>query len=578
MSCSCKRSRSQYLRTVNYQGDGLRAGMQWDDSDLGKMQILIDTVHGDSHPGSSHLGGLADEAKIGVYETQGKPAVYAVTDICDGIAMAHDGMNYSLASREIMSFMFEIHALASPYDGAIFMASCDKSVPAQLMTMLRLDMPAIHVCGGSMLSGPEYMSSEILYGAGDKYAKGNLSEQELMYYSRNCCPSAGACQFIGTASTMQCMAEALGLALPGNALAAAYTTHLTRFARRSGRQITENVQNSLIPRKFITKESFMNALMVHAALGGSTNALLHLPAIAREVGISIEQQEFDAVNREVPVLVSLKTGGQWPTDLFWYAGGVPALMRELKDILYLDAMTVTGKTVGENLEQLAAAGWFAEVNSYLTNYKISAGDIVKTRQKPVKPQGNIKILKGNLAPEGAVIKLSGVDEAIHNFIGTARVFDSEETAVADLLAGKIGPKTALFIRFEGPKGSGMPEMLRTTEALWNMPELASSVALFTDGRFSGATRGPAVGHIAPEGVAGGPIAYLEDDDLIKMDVAARTLDIVGIKGKPATPEAVAAILAERKKTKVFPVKETTPLLRLYKKLARTCTEGAGLEI
>ncbi|WP_371374028.1 dihydroxy-acid dehydratase [Sporomusa aerivorans] len=576
MSCGC--SRSQYLRKVNYQGDGLRAGTQWDETDLGKLQILIDTVHGDSHPGSSHLGGLADEAKIGVYQSQGKPAVYAVTDICDGIAMAHDGMNYSLASREIMSYMFEIHALASPFDGSVFMASCDKSIPAQLMTMLRLDMPTLHVCGGSMLSGPNYMSSEILYGAGDKYAKGNLSEQELMYYSRNCCPSVGACQFIGTASTMQCMSEALGLSLPGNALAAAYTTHLTRFARRAGRQIIDNVKNSLIPRQFISKKHFLNALMVHAALGGSTNALLHIPAIAREVGIVIDPQDFDAVNREIPVLVSLKTGGQWPTDLFWYAGGVPAVMRELKDSLYLDAMTVTGKTVRENLEQLAATGWFSEVNSYLTNYRLTAGDIVKPRVSPVKPQGNIKILTGNLAPEGAVIKLSGVDEAIHNFIGTARVFDSEETAVAALLAGDIGPGTALFIRFEGPKASGMPEMLRTTEALWNMTELSSSVALFTDGRFSGATRGPAVGHIAPEGVEGGPIAYLEDDDLIKMDVAARTLDIIGLQGEQATPEEVAAALAERKKNKVFPEKETTPLVRLYRKLARKCTEGAGFDV
>ncbi|WP_188400091.1 dihydroxy-acid dehydratase, partial [Sporomusa sp. GT1] len=274
----------------------------------------------------------------------------------------------------------------------------------------------------------------------------------------------------------------------------------------------------------------------------------------------------------------LKTGGQWPTDLFWYAGGVPALMRELRDMLYLDAMTVTGKTVGENLDELEATGWFAEVNSYLSNYKLQAGDIVKTRKSPVKPQGNIKILKGNLAPEGAVIKLSGVDEAIHNFTGTARVFDSEEEAVEQLLAGKIGPNTAIFIRFEGPKGSGMPEMLRTTEALWNMPELSSSVALFTDGRFSGATRGPAVGHIAPEAVEGGPIAYLEDGDIIHMDVAARTLDIVGINGREAVPQEVAAVLAERKKTKVFPVKDTTPLLRMYKKLARTCTEGAGLDI
>ncbi len=253
-------------------------------------------------------------------------------------------------------------------------------------------------------------------------------------------------------------------------------------------------------------------------------------------------------------------------------------MRELKDILCLDAMTVTGQTVGENLYQLEQTGWFKEVNSYLANYKVSASEVVKTRQDPVKPQGNIKILKGNLAPEGAVIKLSGVDEAIHNFTGNVRVFDSEEEAVAELLAGKISPKTAMFIRFEGPKGSGMPEMLRTTEALWNMPELASSVALFTDGRFSGATRGPAVGHILPEAIEGGPIAYLEDGDIIKMDIAARTLDIVGLNGVPATAAEVEAALNERKKTKVFPVKEATPLLRMYKKLARKWIDGAGLDI
>lgn len=570
--------RSQLLRTVNYQGDGLRAGTLWDENDLGKPQILIDTAHGDSHPGSVHLGRLAEEAKISVYESQGKPAVYTVTDMCDGIAMAHDGMNYSLVSREIMAFMYEIHVLASPFDGCILMSSCDKSIPAQLMTMLRIDLPIIHVCGGSMLSGPGYMSSEILYGAGDKYAKGELSCKDLMYYTMNCCPSAGACQFIGTASTMQSVSEAMGLSLPGNALVPAYTAHLTRYARRAGRQIMENVKNGIVPCRFVTKKNFINAMIVHAAVGGSTNALLHLPAIARELGITIEQSEFDKINREVPVLVSLKTGGQWPTELFWYAGGIPGVMREVKDILHLDAMTVTGRTVGENLDQLEEAGWFKEVNSYLVNYHVEAENIIKNRQKPVKPQGNIKILKGNLAPEGAVIKLSGVDEAIQNFYGKARVFDSEEEAVAALLNGSIGPNTALFIRFEGPRGSGMPEMLRTTEALWNMPELSKSVALFTDGRFSGATRGAAVGHITPEAAEGGPIAYLEDDDIIKMDVAARTLEVVGLRGQLAGLEEVALAFEARKSGKKLPVRDGSPVLRLYKKLALGCSQGGGLEV
>ncbi len=576
MSCNCNRSQS--LRKVNYQGDGLRAGTLWDECDLGKLQILIDTAHGDSHPGSVHLGKLAEEAKLSVYEAQGKPALYSVTDICDGIAMAHDGMNYSLVSREIMSYMYEIHALASPYDGAVFMSSCDKSVPAQLMTMLRVDLPSIHVCGGSMISGPSFMSSEILYGAGDKYAKGEISDNELMYYSMNCCPSAGACQFIGTASTMQSMSEALGLSLPGGALAPAYTAHITRYARAAGRQVIANVKNCLKPRQFMTKKNFLNAMMVHSAIGGSTNGLLHLPAIAREIGIEIAPQDFDQINREIPVLVSLKTGGEWPTDIFWYAGGIPGIMRQLKDLLYLDVMTVTGKTLGENLDNLEAAGWFHEANSYLTNYKLSASEIITTRQKPTKPQGNLKILSGNLAPEGAVIKMSGVDEAIQNFTGNARVFDSEEEAVAELLNGGIQPHSAVFIRFEGPRGSGMPEMLRTTEALWNMHELSKSVALFTDGRFSGATRGPAVGHISPEAAEGGPIAYIEDGDIIKMDVAARKLDIVGIKGQPASAEEVAKVFAERKAVKKLPVKDATPVVRLYRKLAIGCNKGGGLDV
>jgi dihydroxy-acid dehydratase len=571
MSC-----RSQYLRKVNFQGDGLRAGTCWDEEDLAKPQILIDTAHGDSHPGSVHLGRLAEEARLAVTESRGKAALYAVTDMCDGIAMAHDGMNYSLVSREIMAFMYEIHALASPFDGCVFMASCDKSIPAQLMTMLRLDLPSVQVPGGAMLSGPDFMSSEILYGAGDRFAKGEMTQQELAYFTMNCCPSAGACQFMGTASTMQTMSEALGLALPGNALVPAYSMHLSRFARQAGRQIVANVSRDLRPRRFVTKKNFLNAMIVHAALGGSTNALLHLPAIAHELGIAISQEDFDAVNRRTPVLVSFKTGGRWPTELFWYAGGVPAVMRELGDMLHLDAMTVTGRTVGENLADLEAAGWFAAVQSYLVNYRVSAAEIIKTRQDPVKPQGNIRILKGNLAPAGAVIKLSGVDEAIHNFQGEAKVFDSEEDAVAALLRGGIGPGTAVFIRGEGPKGSGMPEMLRTTEAFWNMPELSRCVALFTDGRFSGATRGPAVGHIAPEAAEGGPIAYLEDGDLIRMDVAARRLDVVGIRGESLPPEEIARVFAVRREKNALPPARTdTPVLRLYKKLALGTDRGGG---
>lgn len=568
--------KSQMLRQVNFQGDGLRMGTLWNEKDLSKPQILIDSAFGDSHPGSKHLDKLVEAAKISVYEHQGKPMCYTVTDICDGIAMAHDGMNYSLASRDIMAFMYEIHALASPIDGAIFIASCDKSVPAQLMAMLRLNLPAIQVPGGSMLSGPSYMSSEILYGCGDRVLTGKMGLKELGYYTRNCCPSAGACQFMGTASTMQSMSEALGLALPGNALAPAYSNLILQYARQAGRQLMELVKQNLKPRDIVTYKNFENAIIVHAALGGSTNALLHLPAIAKEVGIKIDPGLFDRINREVPILVSLKTGGQWPTELFWYAGGIPAIMRELKDLLHLDALTVTGKSVGENLRDLEESGFFNEVNSYLANYNLTPEQIIKTRTNPVKPQGNIIILQGNLAPEGAVIKTSGLAPEMYCFTGQARVFDSEEAAVAALLADQIVQGDVIVIRFEGPQGSGMPEMLRMTEALYTRPELARQVLLITDGRFSGATRGPAVGHVTPEAYTGGPLAYLKDGDLIRMDIAARRLEVIGIGGQAKEPAEVEAVFAERRKNTVLPQKESTGVLRLYRRLATSVAEGATI--
>ncbi|SHI54721.1 dihydroxy-acid dehydratase [Desulfofundulus thermosubterraneus] len=568
--------KSQMLRQVNFQGDGLRMGTLWDEKDLAKPQILIDSAFGDSHPGSKHLDKLVEAARISVYEHQGKPICYTVTDICDGMAMAHDGMNYSLVSRDIMAYMYEIHALATPIDGAIFIASCDKSIPAQLMAMLRVNMPAIQVPGGSMLSGPDYMSSEILYGCGDQVLTGKMGLKELGYYTRNCCPSAGACQFMGTASTMQCMSEAMGLALPGNALVPAYSNLIVRYARQAGRQLMELVRQNLRPRDIVTHKNIENAIIVHAAISGSTNALLHLPAIAKEAGIKIDPDLFDRLNRKIPVLVSLKTGGQWPTELFWYAGGVPAIMRELKDFLHLDALTVTGKTVGENLRELEKSGFFTEINSYLINYNLTPDAIIKTCNNPVKPQGNIVILKGNLAPAGAVVKTSGLAPEMYCFTGRARVFNSEEDAVAALLADQIVPGDVIIIRFEGPQGSGMPEMLRMTEALYTRPELAQQVLLITDGRFSGATRGPAVGHVTPEAYTGGPLAYVKDGDLIRMDIPARRLDVIGTEGQVKDPAEIEAVLVERSKNAVLPQKESTGVLSLYRRLATSVAGGATI--
>ena len=570
--------RSQYLRAINAQGDSLRLGTGWNVDDLTKPQVLIDSVHGDSHPGSYHLNQLVEAAKIGVYEKGGKPGVFTVTDMCDGVAMAHDGMNYSLVSREIIAAMVEIHALASPYDAIILLSSCDKSVPAHLIALGRINLPGIHVCGGSMLPGPGFLSSEILYEYGDHYQTGKIDYQELLYYQNQTCPTCGACQFMGTASTMQVISETLGLALPGNALMPATINRITQIANQAGKQVLELLKKGITPAKILTREAFENAIMVHAAVSGSTNALLHLPVIARQVGITLEPELFDQLHRKIPVLVSMKTSGKWPSQLLWYAGGVPAIIREIKEFLHLDTLTVTGKTLGENLIDLEKSGFFRETTSFLENYKLTAGDIIQTVAKPYKPGGGLAILKGNLAPEGAVVKHAAVAPEMHRHTGPAKPFNSEEEAVAAILGGRIAPGDVVIIRYEGPKGAGMPEMLRTTEKIYNNPELVASTALVTDGRFSGASRGPCIGHVSPEAAAGGPIALVEEGDLISIDIPSRTLAIVGVKGETKTPEEIEATLEARQSAWQPPAfKEKKGVLKLYTSRVVSAMKGAYME-
>jgi dihydroxy-acid dehydratase len=570
--------KSQQLRLINAQGDSLRLGTGWNVDDLAKPQVLIDSVYGDSHPGSYHLNQLVEAAKIGVYEKGGKPAIYTVTDMCDGVAQAHDGMNYSLLSREIIAAMVEVHALSAPFDAIILLSSCDKSVPAHLIALGRIDLPGIHVCGGSMLPGPGFLSSEKLYECGDKYLAGKMDFEELLYFQNQACPTCGACQFMGTASTMQVMSETLGLALPGNALMPATINRITQIANLAGKQVLELLKKGITPSKILTKESFENAIMVHAAVSGSSNVLIHMPAIAREVGIDLDPALFDQIHRKIPVLVSMKTSGKWPSQLLWYAGGVPAIMREIKEFLHLDALTVTGKTWGENLIDLERSGFFRETTSFLENYQLTAADIIHTVEKPFKPGGGLAILKGNIAPEGAVVKHAAVPKDMHQHIGPARPFNSEEEAVAAILGGLITPGDVVFIRYEGPKGAGMPEMLRTTEAIYNSPELSSTTALVTDGRFSGATRGPCIGHLSPEAAAGGPIALVEEEDLIFIDIPNRTINLVGVKGEVKTPAEITAILAARQALYQPPVfKKKKGILRLFSNLAVSPMKGAYME-
>jgi dihydroxy-acid dehydratase len=564
------------IRSLGPEVDPLLLGSGWDLEDLEKPQILLESTHGDSHPGSRHLYKLVEEAKLGVYKAQGKPALYTTTDICDGIATGHDGMNYSLASREIIAGMVEIHALAMPFDALITFSSCDKSIPAHLMALARLKMPGLHFCGGSMMPGPEFLSAEKCYETTELVKLGKMSLKEHRFYQLNACPTCGACQYMGTASTMQVMAEALGLSIPGNALIPAWSNLIIHMASKAGRQVMKLLKDNITTKDILTKKSFENAIMVHAAIAGSTNILLHLPAIAKEAGINLELNDFDYIHRNIPVLTGLKTSGPWPTQIFWYAGGVPGIMVALKDHIHLDALTITGRTVGENLEVLQEEGFFYNNGKHLESFGIKPMDVIRPLNSPYKREGGIAVLKGNLAPDGAVVKHAAMDERMHQHTGPARVFNSEEEALNAINLGKIIPGDVIVIRYEGPKGAGMPEMLKTTEAIYNRPELATSTALLTDGRFSGATRGPAIGHITPEAADCGPIALIEDGDIIKIDITNRSLDMVGSKGENKSPEEIEIILSQRRKLWSMPVQRKDGVLGLYTRNAGATSQGASI--
>lgn len=566
--------KSQELRRIAPELDSLRLGSGWSIGDLSKPQIIVESSYGHSHPGSAHLNLLVDEANQGIDAKNGKAANYYVTDICDGEAQGHDGMNYSLVSRDIMAAMIEIHVKATPFDAGVFISSCDKSVPAHLMAMARLDMPAIFVPGGIMNAGPNLLTLEQIGKYSALYARKEITEEQYMAYKRDACPNCGACSFMGTASTMQVMAEALGMALPGSALIPTHTPHLKSFARRAGEQALTLARTKMKPSAIMTAKAFENAIMVHAAIAGSSNSLLHLPAIAHELGMKLPPDLFDQIHRRIPFLLNIRPSGYWPGEYFWYAGGVPAVMEEIREFLHLDVLTITGHSLGENLDRLKDSNFYADCHSYLAQRNVSVSDIIKPIKSPISPQGAIAILKGNLAPAGAVVKHSAISPKLLQATLRARVFDREEDALQAVLQKEIQPGEAVIIRYEGPKGSGMPEMFYTTEAIASDPELIETIALITDGRFSGATRGPAIGHVSPEASEGGPIALLHDGDLIRIDIPARRLEVVGINGKETTPQEIERVLEERRQQWIKPERaKTSGILDLYTRTSASPMEG-----
>ena len=573
------------MRKLAPELDPLRIGTGWKKEDLEKPQVMIESTFGDSHPGSGHLNILVDEVRKGVVEAGGYGARYFCTDICDGESQGTDGINYSLASREMIANMIEIHANATPFDAGVYLSSCDKGLPGNLMGLARVDIPAVVVPGGTMNAGPELLTLEQLGMYSAKYERGEIDKEKLDWAKCNACPSCGACSFIGTASTMQIMAEALGLALPGSALMPATSPDLLAYAREAGKQAVRLAgSENMKPSNIVTYESFENAILVHAAISGSTNCLLHIPALAHEFGIEITGDTFDRLHRNARYLLDVRPAGKWPAECFYYAGGVPAIMEEIKQHLHLDVMTVTGKTLGENLDELKNNGFYEKCEKWLDEFnkrygiKLTRQDIIHPYDKAIGTDGSIAILRGNLAPEGAVIKHTACPKEMFKSILRARPFDSEEECLDAVLKHKVQKGDAVFIRYEGPKGSGMPEMFYTSEAISSDAELGKSIALITDGRFSGASTGPVIGHCSPEAVDGGPIALVEEGDLIEIDVMERKLNIVGINGERMSMEEIDKVLKERRKNwKPREPKYKKGVLRLFSEHAASPMKGAYLE-
>ena len=576
---------SQEMRKIAPELDPLRIGTGWKPEDLSKPQVIIESTFGDSHPGSGHLNILVEEVRKGIEKAGGHGARYFCTDICDGESQGTDGINYSLASREMIANMIEIHANATPFDAGVYLASCDKGMPGNLMGLARADVPSVVVPGGTMNAGPEMLTLEQLGMYSAKYERGEIDEEKLEWAKCNACPSCGACSFIGTASTMQIMAEALGLALPGSALMPATSPDLLEYARQAGEQAVKlATMPGMRPSEIVTEKSFENAILVHAAVSGSTNCLLHIPAIAHEFGIEITGDTFDRLHRNARYLLDVRPAGRWPAECFYYAGGVPAIMEETKEHLHLDVMTVTGKTLGENLEELRRNGFYEKCERGLHefnrryNVNLTREDIIRSYDNAIGTDGSIAVLRGNLAPEGAVIKHTACPKEMFRAVLNARPFDSEEECLDAVLHHRVQKGDAVFIRYEGPKGSGMPEMFYTSEAISSDKELGRSIALITDGRFSGASTGPVIGHCSPEAVEGGPIALVEEGDLIEIDVPARKLNIIGVKGQRRSMEEIDEILEERRKNwQPREPKYKKGVLRLFSQHAVSPMKGAYLE-
>ena len=526
--------------------------------ELERPLIGVVCSHNEIVPGHMHLDKIAEAVKAGIRHAGGMPIMFPAIAVCDGIAMGHVGMKYSLVTRDLIADSTEAMAMAHRFDGLVMIPNCDKNVPGLLMAAARLNIPTIFCSGGPMLAGRledgRRTCLSHMFEAVGAYHAGKLDEGGVNEYVENACPSCGSCSGMYTANSMNCLTEAIGMALPGNGTIPAPLSARLRYAKHAGMQIMELVKRDIRPRDIMTEAAFHNAETVDMALGCSTNTMLHLPAIAHEAGVTIDLDASNAISAKTPNLCHLAPAGDTFMEDLDRAGGVYAVMKELtkKDLLRTDALTVTGKTVGENLASVVNRD----------------ESVIRPIENPYSHSGGIAVLKGNLAPDGCVVKQSAVAPEMMKHEGTARVFDSEEQAIAAIYAGKIVSGDVVVIRYEGPKGGpGMREMLNPTSAICGMG-LGESVALITDGRFSGATRGAAIGHVSPEAAAGGTIALVRDGDVIAIDIPACSITLRVSEEELAARRAAWRCPEPRVKT---------GYLARYAKLVSSADKGAILE-
>lgn len=527
-----------------------------DREDMKKPFVAVINSFSEIVPGHMHMREIAEQVKAGIWEGGGVPRETGTIAICDGLCQGHCGMRYPLPSRDLIADSIEMVAEAHHFDAMVLIPGCDKIIPGMLMAAARVNIPAIVVTGGPMLPGNVdgndlFCSSELREYPG-RVERGRMTPEEMERAEEAALPTAGSCAHLGTANSMCMLTEVLGMALPGNGTAPAVSNRRKRIAKQSGRRVMELLREGLTPRRILTREALLNGIAGAMATGASTNLVLHLMAIAHEAGVALSLEDFDEISRRVPFLCNLQPSGTYPIVSLDANGGILSVMKNVESELHKEALTVTGKTVGALLEEVAPV----------------ENDVIRTMEHPQRAEGGIAVLRGNLAPDGAVVKQSGVRPSMYHFTGRARVFSSMEEADAAISAGSVGKGTVIVIRYEGPKGGpGMREMLSTTALIMGRG-MDEDCALVTDGRFSGATHGPCIGHVSPEAAAGGPIAFVRDGDEIEIDIENRSL----------MWHVDEAELARRREGWHPLVKAQGPALKKYAAHVSSADKGAIIEI